>query len=165
MGWLFRKSVKIFPGIRLNFGKKGPTSATIGKGGWFSTNVSPKGVRHNFNVPGTGIRYQTKPVGPNVEAAPTPGGPHYNYETLNNQITTTWHCDNCQNLNPQQNNYCGICGHTNLNKQQLLQTPVAVVSAKPNSTRNAIFLVMCIATGFVATVTVCVGPGWCEVVQ
>ena len=60
MGWRFRKSFKILPGVRVNLGKKGITSATIGKGGIFSTNVSSKGVRHNVNVPGTGITYQTQ---------------------------------------------------------------------------------------------------------
>ncbi len=59
MGWRFRKSFKVFPGVRLNIGKKGITSATFGKG-WFSTNVSKRGVYQNFNVPGTGISYRSK---------------------------------------------------------------------------------------------------------
>ena len=58
MGWRFRKSVKIFPGVRLNFGKGGFTSTTIG-GRWFKTNVGGRGVKHTVGVPGTGISYQT----------------------------------------------------------------------------------------------------------
>jgi hypothetical protein len=58
MGWRFRKSFKILPGIRLNVGKKGPTSVSVGKG-IFTTNINPKGVRQNIHVPGTGATYQT----------------------------------------------------------------------------------------------------------
>ena len=58
MGWRFRKSVKILPGVRLNFGKGGFTSTTLG-GRWLKTNVSGRGVRHTVSVPGTGVSYQT----------------------------------------------------------------------------------------------------------
>ena len=60
MGWRFRKSFKILPGIRLNFGKRGFTSATIGKK-WTSLNIGKRGVTNNFNVPGTGLSYRTTP--------------------------------------------------------------------------------------------------------
>jgi hypothetical protein len=46
------------PGIRLNFGKGGFTSGTVG-GRWFKTNVSSRGVKHTLSVPGTGVSYQT----------------------------------------------------------------------------------------------------------
>ena len=58
MGWRFRKSVKILPGVRLNFGKGGFTSTTIG-GRWLKTNVSGRGVKHTLSAPGTGVSYQT----------------------------------------------------------------------------------------------------------
>ena len=58
MGWRFRKSVKILPGVRLNFGKGGFTSTTLG-GRWFKTNVGGRGVKHTLSVPGTGVSYQT----------------------------------------------------------------------------------------------------------
>ena len=58
MGWRFRKSVKILPGVRLNFGKGGFTSTTIG-GRWLKTNISDRGVKHTLGVPGTGVSYQT----------------------------------------------------------------------------------------------------------
>lgn len=58
MGWRFRKSVKILPGVRLNFGKGGFTSTTLG-GRWLKTNVSGRGVKHTVSVPGTGVSYQT----------------------------------------------------------------------------------------------------------
>ena len=58
MGWRFRKSVRILPGVRLNFGKGGFTSTTIG-GRWLKTNVGGRGVKHTVSVPGTGVSYQT----------------------------------------------------------------------------------------------------------
>jgi Protein of unknown function (DUF4236) len=58
VGWRFRKSVKILPGVRLNFGKGGFTSTTLG-GRWLKTNVSGRGVKHTVGVPGTGVSYQT----------------------------------------------------------------------------------------------------------
>jgi energy-converting hydrogenase Eha subunit A len=59
MGWRFRKSFKILPGIRLNLGKKGFTSIGIGRGP-FTTNVNKDGVRNSLSAPGTGLSYQTK---------------------------------------------------------------------------------------------------------
>jgi len=58
VGWRFRKSVKILPGVRLNFGKGGFTSTTLG-GRWLKTNVGGRGVKHTLSVPGTGVSYQT----------------------------------------------------------------------------------------------------------
>ena len=62
MGWRFRKSIKILPGVRLNLGKRGLTSATVG-GRWLKTNVSGRGVRHTVSAPGTGLSYQTETSG------------------------------------------------------------------------------------------------------
>jgi hypothetical protein len=58
VGWRFRKSVRILPGVRLNFGEGGFTSTTLG-GRWFKTNVGGRGVKHTLSVPGTGVSYQT----------------------------------------------------------------------------------------------------------
>lgn len=65
MGFRFRKSIKILPGVRLNIGKKGINSTTIGKG-WTSTNVGRNGISQNFNLPGTGISYRTKVIDSNT---------------------------------------------------------------------------------------------------
>lgn len=62
MGWNFRKSFKILPGIRLNFGKDGYTSTSVG-GKWFRTNFSRRGVRQTASLPGSGISYSS--VAPN----------------------------------------------------------------------------------------------------
>jgi hypothetical protein len=55
MGWRFRRSVKILPGIRLNFGKRG-VSTSIGVRGAHVT-VGKIGTRTTVGLPGSGISY------------------------------------------------------------------------------------------------------------
>ncbi len=55
MGFRFRRSVKILPGVRLNLGKKG-ISVSIGPRGAKLT-VGPSGTRATVGIPGTGISY------------------------------------------------------------------------------------------------------------
>ena len=55
MGFRFRKSIKLMPGVRLNIGKSG-VSASVGVKG-ASVNVGKRGVRGTVGVPGTGISY------------------------------------------------------------------------------------------------------------
>ncbi len=69
MGLRFRKSVKILPGVKLNFSKSG-TSVTVGKRG-MSTNFSSRGTRVIVNIPGTGLSYASyskKPRTPKVKS-------------------------------------------------------------------------------------------------
>ena len=56
MGFNFRKSVKIAPGIRLNVGKKGISSVSIGPRG-AKVNIGKKGTRTTVSAPGTGLSY------------------------------------------------------------------------------------------------------------
>lgn len=53
MGIRFRKSVRIFPGFRVNFSTRG-VSASVG-GAPFTLNISKKGVCSTTSIPGTGI--------------------------------------------------------------------------------------------------------------
>ena len=66
MGFRFRRSIKILPGIRLNFSKKGFSSVSIGRRG-ATININRKGEkRATFGIPGTGLSWQTRldvPVG------------------------------------------------------------------------------------------------------
>lgn len=56
MGFRFRKSIKIFPGFRLNFGKKSASISIGGKG--FKKTYSTTGkVTTSIGIPGTGISY------------------------------------------------------------------------------------------------------------
>lgn len=57
MGWNFRKSVKILPGVKLNFGKKGAASVTVG-GKYARTTINKNGkVTQSYSIPGTGLYY------------------------------------------------------------------------------------------------------------
>lgn len=56
MGFRFRRSVRLFPGVRLNFSASG-VSTSIGIRG-ASVTVSPRGSHLNLGIPGTGISYR-----------------------------------------------------------------------------------------------------------
>ena len=55
MGFRFHRSVKLFPGLRLNFGKRG-ISASIGVRGAHVT-YGPTGTRTTVGLPGSGLSY------------------------------------------------------------------------------------------------------------
>ncbi|WP_421550653.1 DUF4236 domain-containing protein [Kluyvera intermedia] len=56
MGFKFRQRIKIAPGIHINIGKTGITSASIGKAG-ATLNVGKKRVKATAGIPGTGLSY------------------------------------------------------------------------------------------------------------
>ena len=58
MGMRFRRSVKIMPGVRINFSKSG-MSTTIGPKGT-SVNIGKKGTYLNTGIPGTGVYMREK---------------------------------------------------------------------------------------------------------
>lgn len=58
MGFRFRKSFKVLPGVRLNVSKSGTSVSVGGKGA--TTNFSKKGTRSTLGVPGTGVSYSFK---------------------------------------------------------------------------------------------------------
>lgn len=56
MGFKFRKTVRLFPGVKLNFSRSG-VSTTLGVNG-ASVNVKPgRKSRATVGMPGTGISY------------------------------------------------------------------------------------------------------------
>jgi hypothetical protein len=55
MPWRFHRSVKILPGVRLNFSKRG-TGVSFGVKG-FRHSVGPSGRRTTISIPGTGLSY------------------------------------------------------------------------------------------------------------
>jgi hypothetical protein len=55
MGWRFRRSVKILPGVRLNFSRSG-ISTSVGVRGAHVT-VGHGKVRETVGLPGSGISY------------------------------------------------------------------------------------------------------------
>lgn len=58
MGWRFRRTIKVAPGIRLNVSKSG-VSTTIGSRG-ASVNIGKRGVYRNLSIPGTGLYRRDK---------------------------------------------------------------------------------------------------------
>lgn len=57
MGFRFRRSVKIMPGVRLNLGRRGISTSFGGKGA--TLNVSKKGTRGTVGISGSGLSYST----------------------------------------------------------------------------------------------------------
>ena len=57
MGFIFRKRIKIAPGLHINLSKSGP-SVSVGKPG-ATFNIGPKGTRTTVGAPGTGMSYRT----------------------------------------------------------------------------------------------------------
>lgn len=55
MGFRFRQSIKLLPGIRLNVGKT-VVSVSLGRRG-NTINFGRRGIRHTLGIPGTGISY------------------------------------------------------------------------------------------------------------
>lgn len=68
MGFRFRKSVSLLPGVRINFSLSG-VSAMIGPRG-ASMTVGPRGTYVNLGAPGTGVSYRTR-VSPSRRARPS----------------------------------------------------------------------------------------------
>ena len=58
MGFRFRKSIKLMPGVRINVSASG-VSTTVGERG-ASVNISKRGTRGTVGLPGTGISYSEK---------------------------------------------------------------------------------------------------------
>lgn len=59
MGFRFRKSIKIAPGVKLNIGKESAGISIGGKFGGISFN-SKSGAHVRVSAPGTGMSYTTK---------------------------------------------------------------------------------------------------------
>lgn len=76
MGFRFRKSIKLFPGFRINLSKKGVSSVSIGQRG-ATLNVGEHGSRATVGIPGTGISYseQVSSSSDGVEQRPEPSSP------------------------------------------------------------------------------------------
>jgi Protein of unknown function (DUF4236) len=58
MGWRYRRSVKILPGLKINLSKTG-ASLSVGRPG-ATVNFGKRGVRSTLSIPGTGMSYVTQ---------------------------------------------------------------------------------------------------------
>jgi hypothetical protein len=79
MGFRFRRSFKIAPGLRVNLSKSGG-SVSIGKRG-ATLNVSQRGVQETVGIPGTGLSYRQK-IGGSHETQRTSSEPQTKRSTL-----------------------------------------------------------------------------------
>lgn len=59
MGFRFRKSIGIAPGVKINIGKSGVNSLSVGGRG-ATVNLNGKGARTTVGIPGSGLSYQTQ---------------------------------------------------------------------------------------------------------
>ena len=55
MGFRFRRSIRILPGVTLNVGKKSGSISLGGRGARIT--IGPKGTRKTVGIPGTGLSY------------------------------------------------------------------------------------------------------------
>lgn len=89
MGFNFRKSLKIAPGVRLNITKKGISSLSIGGKG-ARVNLGKKGTRTTVGLPGTGLSYSSyspKQVKKEpVRSAPTKSSMQMNMSQVRPQV-------------------------------------------------------------------------------
>lgn len=84
MGIRFRKSVKLMPGVRINFSKSG-MSTTIGPRG-ASVNIGSKGVYANAGIPGTGI-YMREKIGGGASGYSSVQNTHPGVDDLNTELS------------------------------------------------------------------------------
>ncbi|WP_342586581.1 DUF4236 domain-containing protein [Methylocystis bryophila] len=59
MGFRYRRSAKLAPGIRLNITGRGISSVSIGKQG-LHLNIGKKGTRQTISLPGSGLSYSNR---------------------------------------------------------------------------------------------------------
>lgn len=80
MGFRFRKSIKLAPGVRLNVTKKGISSLSIGKRG-ATINVGKKGTRGTVGLNGTGLSYSAYHAHHKTRSTPSARNPYPETDT------------------------------------------------------------------------------------
>jgi hypothetical protein len=64
MGFRFRRSFKLMPGIRINLSTSGVSTSLGTRGAWFT--IGPRGTRTTVGIPGTGISYTEQSSAPRL---------------------------------------------------------------------------------------------------
>jgi hypothetical protein len=94
MGFRFRRSVRILPGVKINLSGSGASVSLGGRG--FHYTIGPKGTRVTAGIPGTGMSWtqysphsKTRPSAPNVldpppQFDPMPPSSHVELEAIEN---------------------------------------------------------------------------------
>jgi hypothetical protein len=75
MGFRFRRSIGLLPGIRVNLGKRGASVSVGGRGAHVT--IGPTGTRTTVGLPGTGLSYThlEKPTAPDPAVSPEAPAP------------------------------------------------------------------------------------------
>lgn len=73
MGFRFRRSFRLFPGLRLNLSRSGMSASVGRRGAWLT--LGPRGARATVGIPGTGLSYseQSPWARPKPHIAQSPG--------------------------------------------------------------------------------------------
>lgn len=94
MAWNYRKRIKIFPGVHLNF-SKGGVSTSIGPKG-AKVSFGKKGTYLNTSIPGTGLYSRKKISNKNGDNHKNSSSTHFNETPPNTEgffkIKNTWGC-------------------------------------------------------------------------
>jgi hypothetical protein len=85
MGFRFRKSISICPGVRLNFGKSGFSNINVGPRG-ASVSLGKRGTHVNVGLPGTGLSYRTRLDNPSRNIQPQDSSHAINTSELTYQL-------------------------------------------------------------------------------
>jgi hypothetical protein len=83
MGFRFSRSVRLLPGIRLNFSTRGVSTSVGGRG--FTLNFGKRGIRTSVGIPGTGISYSemlTRNEAGNGSPPAAPAGRSFGWGTV-----------------------------------------------------------------------------------
>lgn len=65
MGFRVRRSIRLFPGVRLNVSKSGFSTSVGGSG--LTLNMGKRGARYTVGLPGTGLSYTDRLIAPQCE--------------------------------------------------------------------------------------------------
>ena len=74
MGFRFRKTIKLFPGLKFNLSKSGVSTSIGGPGA--TINISNRGTRGIVGIPGTGISYSENLSHPSHHPSPSTNMEH-----------------------------------------------------------------------------------------
>ncbi|MBF0204721.1 MAG: DUF4236 domain-containing protein, partial [Desulfamplus sp.] len=101
MGFRFRKSIKIAPGLKLNLGTRGASLSVGGPGA--TLNFGSSGVRATVGIPGTGISYTEKISGTSGSQS-SRSSHNSSVSSFPQSISASWRISNDGNVELLDNN-------------------------------------------------------------
>lgn len=111
MGFRFRRSIKIIPGVRVNIGKKGVSSVSLGGRG-ARTTISKKGVRNTVGLTGTGLSYSSYQAFNNTSTSSQNSSPmvnsQYNMHNTQSDKMIQKYCVHCRRNTYQKKSFGAI---------------------------------------------------------